>query len=219
MAFVAGSSMSTTSFSCSFKQNQAPTKISSLNSVSLSINGKCFPSLRLRPVTHRFRISCAAKPETVDKVCEIVRKQLALPAGTAVTGDSKFATLGADSLDTAPTKISSLNSVSLSINGKCFPSLRLRPVTHRFRISCAAKPETVDKVCEIVRKQLALPAGTAVTGDSKFATLGADSLDTVEIVMGLEEEFGISVEEESAQNIATVQDAADLIDKLIEKKA
>ncbi|CAL5413214.1 unnamed protein product [Camellia sinensis] len=119
----------------------------------------------------------------------------------------------------APTKISSLNSVSLSINGKCFPSLRLRPVTHRFRISCAAKPETVDKVCEIVRKQLALPAGTAVTGDSKFATLGADSLDTVEIVMGLEEEFGISVEEESAQNIATVQDAADLIDKLIEKKA
>lgn len=41
----------------------------------------------------------------------------------------------------------------------------------------------------------------------------------VEIVMGLEEEFGISVEEESAQSIATVQDAADLIEKLIEKKA
>lgn len=36
--------------------------------------------------------------------------------------------------------------------------------------------------------------------------------------MGLEEEFGISVEEESAQSIATVQDAADLIEKLIEKK-
>lgn len=41
----------------------------------------------------------------------------------------------------------------------------------------------------------------------------------VEIVMGLEEEFGISVEEESAQTIATVQDAADLIEKLCEKKA
>lgn len=40
----------------------------------------------------------------------------------------------------------------------------------------------------------------------------------VEIVMGLEEEFGISVEEESAQTIATVQDAADLIEKLIENK-
>jgi uncharacterized protein (DUF697 family) len=40
----------------------------------------------------------------------------------------------------------------------------------------------------------------------------------VEIVMGLEEEFGISVEEESAQSIATVQDAADLIENLVEKK-
>jgi uncharacterized protein (DUF697 family) len=40
----------------------------------------------------------------------------------------------------------------------------------------------------------------------------------VEIVMGLEEAFGISVEEESAQSIATVQDAADLIEKLVEKK-
>jgi acyl carrier protein len=36
--------------------------------------------------------------------------------------------------------------------------------------------------------------------------------------MGLEEEFGISVEEESAQSIATVQDAADLIENLVEKK-
>jgi len=41
----------------------------------------------------------------------------------------------------------------------------------------------------------------------------------VEIVMGLEEEFGISVEEESAQNISTVQDAADMIDKLLESKS
>ncbi|KAF9587709.1 hypothetical protein IFM89_004686 [Coptis chinensis] len=82
----------------------------------------------------------------------------------------------------------------------------------------SAKPETVEKVCEIVRKQLALPADSAVSGESKFASLGADSLDTVEIVMGLEEAFGISVEEESAQTIATVQDAADLIENLIEKK-
>lgn len=98
-------------------------------------------------------------------------------------------------------------------------SLRLLPRRQSLRVSCAAKPETLEKVCEIVRKQLALPADSSVTGESKFAALGADSLDTVEIVMGLEEEFGISVEEESAQSIATVQDAADLIEKLIEKKA
>lgn len=37
--------------------------------------------------------------------------------------------------------------------------------------------------------------------------------------MGLEEEFGISVEEESAQSIATVQDAADMIEDLMKKKS
>ena len=42
-----------------------------------------------------------------------------------------------------------------------------------------AKPETVHKVCEIVKKQLALPDDSAVSGESKFAALGADSLDTV----------------------------------------
>jgi len=41
----------------------------------------------------------------------------------------------------------------------------------------------------------------------------------VEIVMGLEEEFGITVEEDSAQSIVTVQDAAEMIDKLLENKA
>jgi acyl carrier protein len=40
----------------------------------------------------------------------------------------------------------------------------------------------------------------------------------VEIVMGLEEEFGITVEESSAQTIATVEDAAELIDELVSKK-
>ncbi|XP_048433284.1 acyl carrier protein 1, chloroplastic-like [Pyrus x bretschneideri] len=81
----------------------------------------------------------------------------------------------------------------------------------------SAKPDAVERVSKIVKKQLALPDDSAVTGESKFSELGADSLDTVEIVMGLEEEFGISVEEESAQTIATVQDAADVIKKLIEK--
>jgi len=42
-----------------------------------------------------------------------------------------------------------------------------------------AKKDTVDKVCEIVKKQLALPDHTEVCGESKFSELGADSLDTV----------------------------------------
>ncbi|CAK7340854.1 unnamed protein product [Dovyalis caffra] len=119
----------------------------------------------------------------------------------------------------AASRISSLKPVSLSKQGRSFLSFGFRSVPARsLRVSCAAKPETVAKVCDIVKKQLALADDTAVTGESKFAALGADSLDTVEIVMGLEEAFGISVEEESAQTIATVQDAADLIEALVEKK-
>ncbi|XP_077218211.1 acyl carrier protein 1, chloroplastic-like [Tasmannia lanceolata] len=137
----------------------------------------------------------------------------------SIAGTSIFVSFRSHSFqqNQAMATITSLKSVSLSSGTKRFPSIRLQPVPLRFRVSCRAKPETVDKVCEIVRKQLALPAESAVTGESKFSALGADSLDTVEIVMGLEEAFGISVEEESAQSIASVQDAADLIEKLVEK--
>nr|VDD49588.1 unnamed protein product [Brassica oleracea] len=103
----------------------------------------------------------------------------------------------------------------------------------RLQISCAAKPETVQKVSDIVKEQLALSADTALTSESKFSALGADSLDTVcyntlslcfvfkcdvEIVMALEEKFNISVEEADAQNITTIQEAADLIEDLVQKK-
>ncbi|KAG6513259.1 hypothetical protein ZIOFF_023572 [Zingiber officinale] len=91
-------------------------------------------------------------------------------------------------------------------------------VLNTIRFFEQAKPETMEKVCFIVRKQLAIADDTPVTGESIFSQLGADSLDTVEIVMGLEEEFGISVEEESAQSISTVQHAADMIELLLEKK-
>ncbi|ONI04699.1 hypothetical protein PRUPE_6G335300 [Prunus persica] len=117
----------------------------------------------------------------------------------------------------ALSRTNGLRSISLSDHGRSSLSFGLQQRSVRLSVSCAAKPETVEKVCTIVRKQLALPDDSAVTGESKFAALGADSLDTVEIVMGLEEEFGISVEEDSAQSIATVQDAADLIEKIIEK--
>ncbi|XP_061348485.1 acyl carrier protein 1, chloroplastic-like [Gastrolobium bilobum] len=114
--------------------------------------------------------------------------------------------------------ISGPRSALISSYGKKNVSFSLQPPSVRLTVSCAAKPETVDKVCKIVKKQLALPGNSKITGESTFAALGADSLDTVEIVMGLEEEFGISVEEDSAQSITTVQDAADLIEDIIQKK-
>ncbi|URE29934.1 hypothetical protein MUK42_04372 [Musa troglodytarum] len=111
--------------------------------------------------------------------------------------------------------LSVVKSVSFANQRKSIPSLRSHPASSRFRVSCAAKPETLEKVCKIVKKQLALPESATVAGHSKFADLGADSLDTVEVVMGLEEAFGITVEEDSAQSIVTVQDAADLIEDLV----
>jgi len=50
-----------------------------------------------------------------------------------------------------------------------------------------------------------------VTAESKFVDLGADSLDTVEIMMALEEKFDLQLDEEGAEKISTVQEAADLI--------
>ncbi|AQK40327.1 Acyl carrier protein 1, chloroplastic [Zea mays] len=111
--------------------------------------------------------------------------------------------------------IPSWTSVSFQSHRMTSVSIRSRQRSLGFKICCSAKKETVDKVCSIVKEQLALPDGTAITAESKFAELGADSLDTVEIVMGLEEAFNITVDETSAQDIATVQDAADLIEKLM----
>ncbi|KAJ4870739.1 hypothetical protein Rs2_47659 [Raphanus sativus] len=88
----------------------------------------------------------------------------------------------------------------------------------RLSISCAAKQETVEKVSEIVKKQLSLKDDQKVVAETKFVDLGADSLDTVEIVMGLEEEFGIQMAEEKAQKIATVEQAAELIEELMQAK-
>lgn len=53
--------------------------------------------------------------------------------------------------------------------------------------------------------------------DAKFADLGADSLDTVEIMMALEEKFDIQLDEEGAENISTVGEAADMIAAQINK--
>lgn len=84
----------------------------------------------------------------------------------------------------------------------------------RPRVCCAAAAaETLQVVQSTIAKQLSVEEG-AVTPETKFADLGADSLDTVEIMMALEEKFGVSVGEGGAESIATVQDAADLIEKV-----
>ncbi|MBD1872331.1 acyl carrier protein [Nodosilinea sp. FACHB-131] len=73
--------------------------------------------------------------------------------------------------------------------------------------------ETFEKVKKIVSEQLGVEEGD-VKPEASFANdLGADSLDTVELVMALEEEFGIEIPDEAAENIATVQDAVNFIEE------
>ncbi|MBD2127105.1 acyl carrier protein [Microcoleus sp. ZQ-A2] len=79
--------------------------------------------------------------------------------------------------------------------------------------------EIFDRVKKIVIEQLEAEPET-VTPQANFATdLNADSLDTVELVMALEEEFDIEIPDEAAEQIATVQAAVDYISKKVEAPA
>ena len=70
-----------------------------------------------------------------------------------------------------------------------------------------------DKVIELISKQLNRPAEEITLDKEIVKDLGADSLDVVEMLMSLEEEFEISVPEEDAVNIKTVGDIVKLIEE------
>jgi acyl carrier protein len=68
-----------------------------------------------------------------------------------------------------------------------------------------------ERVKKIIVEQLGVEADE-VTSEAKFIEdLGADSLDIVELVMALEEEFGIEIPDEDAEKIVTVKDATEYI--------
>ncbi|MEE9269610.1 MAG: acyl carrier protein [Candidatus Krumholzibacteria bacterium] len=68
-----------------------------------------------------------------------------------------------------------------------------------------------EKVKKIIEEKLSVNADQ-ITNDAKFAEdLKADSLDTVELVMALEDEFGLDIPDEDADKIKTVQDAVSYI--------
>ena len=71
--------------------------------------------------------------------------------------------------------------------------------------------EIAEKVIAIIVDKLGVDE-SSVTADASFTNdLGADSLDTVELIMEFEKEFGISIPDDKAETIQTVQDAINYI--------
>ena len=68
-----------------------------------------------------------------------------------------------------------------------------------------------ERVKNIVAEQLGIGVDEISNESSFIDDLGADSLDTVELVMALEEEFDVEISDEQAENISTVQSAIDYI--------
>ena len=69
----------------------------------------------------------------------------------------------------------------------------------------------LERVVEIIKEQLNLD-GVEITEDSSFKDdLGADSLDLIELVMALEEEFGVEIPSEDLPSIVTVNDVVEYL--------
>ena len=73
--------------------------------------------------------------------------------------------------------------------------------------------EITEKVKQIIAEQLGVEEAEVTPSASFIDDLGADSLDTVELVMAFEEAFDIEIPDEDAEKIRTVQDAIDYIGK------
>lgn len=72
--------------------------------------------------------------------------------------------------------------------------------------------DVLERVKKVVVEQLSVDENIVTPEASFTGDLGADSLDTVELVMAFEEEFGCEIPDEEAEKIATVQDAVNYIE-------
>ena len=70
-----------------------------------------------------------------------------------------------------------------------------------------------EKIKKIICEQLEVSEEDVVPGASFVDDLGADSLDLVELIMSMEEEFDISISDEEAEKIITVRDAIEYIEQ------
>jgi len=73
--------------------------------------------------------------------------------------------------------------------------------------------DIADRVKSIVVEHLGVEGDKVIEGASFIDDLGADSLDTVELVMAFEEEFGCEIPDDAAEKILTVKDAVDFLEQ------
>ena len=73
--------------------------------------------------------------------------------------------------------------------------------------------DIADRVKNIVVEHLGVEADKVVEGAILIDDLGADSLDTVELVMAFEEEFGVEIPDDAAERILTVKDAVSFLEE------
>ncbi len=71
-----------------------------------------------------------------------------------------------------------------------------------------------EKVCKLLADQLGIDAGSIRPEQEVVKDLGADSLDVVELMMALEDEYGVTLPEGEVESIKSVQDIVDMLDKL-----
>ena len=72
-----------------------------------------------------------------------------------------------------------------------------------------------EKVCKMLAEQLNVPVDSIKPESEVVKDLGADSLDVVELIMALEDEYGITLPEGEVETLKTVQDIVDMMNKIV----
>jgi acyl carrier protein len=88
-----------------------------------------------------------------------------------------------------------------------------RAVTHKSKKGLKDMSDVSERVKKIVVEHLGVDESKVTDGASFIDDLGADSLDTVELVMAFEEEFGCEIPDDAAEKILTVKDAISYIEE------
>ncbi len=71
-----------------------------------------------------------------------------------------------------------------------------------------------EKVCKMLAEQLGIPVESIKPESEVIKDLGADSLDVVELMMALEEEYGITLPDSEVENARTVQDIVSMLERI-----